>query len=167
MSCTDSRSLAQGFQGLVPNTRTSAPSKSSRPRTCNAAAPLDCRPAARHGTLAAMPSLILFMIAGAALFAFWNSSRAAAERADILGRNACRAADVQWLDQSVHSTNIRICRMPNGWLGFERTFRFEYSYDGADRHSGKLVLRGDQLIAFTGPQVATVRALHPEQERLE
>ncbi|TQU25672.1 DUF3301 domain-containing protein, partial [Xanthomonas perforans] len=24
-----------------------------------------------------MPSLILFMIAGAALFAFWNSSRAA------------------------------------------------------------------------------------------
>ncbi|RXE20594.1 DUF3301 domain-containing protein, partial [Xanthomonas perforans] len=27
-----------------------------------------------------MPSLILFMIAGAALFAFWNSSRAAAER---------------------------------------------------------------------------------------
>ncbi|KQR10902.1 DUF3301 domain-containing protein [Xanthomonas nasturtii] len=114
-----------------------------------------------------MPSLILFMIAGAALFAFWNSSRAAAERADILGRNACRAADVQWLDQSVHSTNLRICRMPNGWLGFERTFRFEYSYDGADRHSGKLVLRGDQLIAFTGPQVATVRALHPEQERLE
>ncbi|PPV06355.1 hypothetical protein XbrCFBP1976_12305 [Xanthomonas bromi] len=114
-----------------------------------------------------MPSLIVFMIAGAALFGFWNSSRAAAERADILGRNACRAADVQWLDQSVHSTNIRVCRMPNGWLGFERTFRFEYSYDGADRHSGKLVLRGDQLIAFTGPQVATVRALHPEQQRLE
>lgn len=71
-----------------------------------------------------MPSLILFMIAGAALFAFWNSSRAAAERADTLGRNACRAADVQWLDQSVHSTNIRIYRKPNGWLGFERTFRF-------------------------------------------
>ncbi|WP_042815734.1 DUF3301 domain-containing protein, partial [Xanthomonas citri] len=46
-------------------------------------------------------------------------------------------------------------------------FRFDYSYDGVDRHSGKLVLRGDQLIAFTGPQVATVRALHPEHERLE
>ncbi|CAD2247104.1 MULTISPECIES: DUF3301 domain-containing protein [Xanthomonas] len=114
----------------------------------------------------AMPSLILFMIAGAALYAFWNSSRAAAERADILGRNACRAADVQWLDQSVHSTNIRICRKPNGWLGFERTFRFEYSYDGIDRHSGRLVLRGDQLIAFTGPQVATVTPLSPDHQRL-
>lgn len=57
--------------------------------------------------------------------------------------------------------------MPTGWLGFERTFRFDYSCDGVDRHSGKLVLRGDQLIAFTGPQVASVRTLHPEQEPLE
>ncbi|WAT16088.1 DUF3301 domain-containing protein [Xanthomonas fragariae] len=113
-----------------------------------------------------MPSLILYMIVGAALYAFWNASRAAAERAGILGRNACRAADVQWLDQSVHSTNIRICRKPNGWLGLERTFRFEYSYDGVDRHSGRLVLHGDQLIAFTGPQVATVTPLNPDHQRL-
>ncbi|KAB7764847.1 DUF3301 domain-containing protein [Xanthomonas maliensis] len=113
-----------------------------------------------------MPSLILFMIAGAAVFAFWNSSRAAAERADVLGRNACQAANVQWLDQSVHSTSIRVCRMPNGWLGFERTFRFEYSHDGTDRQSGRLVLRGDQLVAFTGPQVASVTALHPDHPRL-
>lgn len=122
---------------------------------------------ARPWHIGGMPSLIVFMIVGAAVVALWNSSRAAAERAEVLGRNACRAADVQWLDQSVHSTGIRLCRMPTGWLGFERTFRFDYSYDGVDRHSGKLVLRGDQLIAFTGPQVASVRTLHPEQERLE
>ena len=114
-----------------------------------------------------MLSLILFMIVGAALFAFWNSSRAAAELADILSRNACHVAGVQWLDQSVHSTKISLCKMPNGWIGFERTFRFDYSYDGTDRNSGKLVLRGDQLTAFTGPHVATVHALHPEHQRLE
>ncbi|UKE52128.1 DUF3301 domain-containing protein [Xanthomonas translucens] len=107
-----------------------------------------------------MPSLILWMIAGAAAFAFWNASRAAAERAESLGRNACKAADVQWLDQSVHGTGLRLRRLPSGWLGFERTFRFDYSYDGVDRHSGRLVLLGDQLIAFTGPSVATVTALH-------
>lgn len=50
--------------------------------------------------------------------------------------------------------------------GFERTFRFDYSYDGVDRHSGKLVLRGGQLIAFTGPQVASVRTLHPSKSDL-
>ena len=113
-----------------------------------------------------MPSLILLMIAGAAAFAFWNSSRAAAERAEALGRNACRAADVQWLDQSVHATGLRVCRLANGWLGFERSFRFEYSRDGSDRYSGRLVLRGDQLVAFTGPTEASVTALRPREEDL-
>ncbi|WP_045737133.1 DUF3301 domain-containing protein [Xanthomonas sp. MUS 060] len=107
-----------------------------------------------------MPSLILLMIVGAAVFAFWNASRAAAERAEVLGRNACKAADVQWLDQSVHGTGLRLRRLPNGWLGFERSFRFDYSCDGVDRHSGRLVLLGDRLITFAGPSVASVTALH-------
>jgi hypothetical protein len=111
---------------------------------------------------AGMPSLILFMIVGAALFAFWNAARAAAERAEVLGRNACHAADVQLLDQSVHANGMRLCRLPNGWLGFERSFRFDYSHDGVDRHSGRLVLRGDQLIAFSGPSRPNVRTLHPQ-----
>lgn len=106
-----------------------------------------------------MPSLIVLMIVGAAAFAFWNASRASAERAEQLGRNACRAADVQWLDQSVHATRLRLCRLPNGWLGFERSFRFDYSHDGVDRHSGRLMLRGGELIAFSGPALATVTPL--------
>ncbi|KAF1703660.1 DUF3301 domain-containing protein [Pseudoxanthomonas suwonensis] len=98
-----------------------------------------------------MPSLILLMIAGAAVFAFWNAARAAAERAEALGRDACNAAGVQWLDHSVHATGLRVYRREDGWLGLERTFRFDYSHDGADRHSGRLVLRGGRLVSFTGP----------------
>ena len=98
-----------------------------------------------------MPSLLILMIVGAIGFAFWDRSRAAADRATELGRNACRAADVQWLDQSVHSTGLRLCRLPNGWLGFERSFRFDYSYDGFDRHHGRMVLRGERLVEFVGP----------------
>ena len=55
-----------------------------------------------------MPSLILLMIAGAAVAAWWNASRAAAERAEALGRDACATADVQWLDQSVHAAGLRL-----------------------------------------------------------
>jgi hypothetical protein len=98
-----------------------------------------------------MPTLVLLMILAAAGFAFWSASRAAAERAEALGRNACRAAGVQWLDQSVHEIRIRLCRFENGRLGLERTFRFDYSLNGDDRHSGRLVLRGDRLVAFSGP----------------
>lgn len=98
-----------------------------------------------------MPSLILLMIAGAAAFAYWNAARAAAERAERLGRNACAAAEVLWLDQTVHASGLRLRRGEDGRLGFERSFRFEYSYDGLDRHIGKLVLRGERLVSFAGP----------------
>lgn len=98
-----------------------------------------------------MPTLILLMIAGAAVFAYWNAARAAAERAITLGRNACEAAGVIWLDQSVHASGLRLRRNEDGRLGFERTFRFDYSYDGVERHSGRMVLRGDTLVSFIGP----------------
>ena len=98
-----------------------------------------------------MPSLILLMIAGAAGYAFWNASRAAAEAASHHSRKACQDAQVQWLDQSVHAIGIVPCRLPNGWLGFLRTYRFEYSRDGSDRHAGRIVLRGEQLVQLTGP----------------
>ena len=87
------------------------------------------------------------MILGAAAFSFWSAGRAAAERAEALGRDACRNAGVQWLDQSVHATGMRLCRHDNGWLGLERTFRFDYSLDGQDRHIGRMILRGERLRA--------------------
>ncbi|KAF1720754.1 DUF3301 domain-containing protein [Pseudoxanthomonas wuyuanensis] len=106
-----------------------------------------------------MPSLILLMIAGAAMFAYWNAARAAAERAEKLGRDACKAADVLWLDQTVHAHGLRVRRGEDGKLGFERSFRFEYSYDGIDRHIGRLVLRGEQLVSFIGPVRPSVAPL--------
>ncbi|MET0893201.1 MAG: DUF3301 domain-containing protein [Pseudoxanthomonas sp.] len=96
-------------------------------------------------------SLIILMIVGAALFAYWNAARAAAEHAKQLGRNACSAAEVLWLDESVHASGIRVRRGEDGRLGFERNFRFEYSYDGVDRHVGRMVLRGERLVSFIGP----------------
>jgi hypothetical protein len=106
-----------------------------------------------------MSALLLLMIAGAIGFALWNSARAAAERAEALGRDACRAANVQWLDQTVHASGIRLRRGHDGRLGFERSFRFDYSRDGSDRHVGRLVLRGGELLAFSGP-IAERETLH-------
>ncbi|AXK71469.1 DUF3301 domain-containing protein [Lysobacter sp. TY2-98] len=98
-----------------------------------------------------MPTLIVMMVFTAVAVAFWNAGRAAAERARDLGRDACRAARVQWLDDSVHVIGLRPRRLESGKLGWERTFRFDYSLNGADRHQGRLVLRGDRLVSFVGP----------------
>ena len=100
------------------------------------------------------------IIAGCALL-YWERSRAAAERAEALGRDACNAAGVQWLDQTVHAAGLRLQRNEDGKLGFERTFRFEYSHDGSDRHVGRLVLRNGRLVSFSGPvRAANVVQLH-------
>jgi Protein of unknown function (DUF3301) len=104
-----------------------------------------------------MPTLLILMIAIAIGFAFWSSARAAAERATVVGREACRAAGVQLIDQTVHASGLRLRRGEDGWLGFERSFRFEYSQDGTDRHIARLVLRGDRLVAFSGPAAAAQR----------
>lgn len=98
-----------------------------------------------------MPTLLIVMIVAGAAFGFWSAGRAAAERAEVVGQDACKAAGVQWLDQTVHVIGIRLCRGDDGWLGWERTFRFDYSRDGEDRHVGRLVLRGDRLVNFIGP----------------
>lgn len=102
-----------------------------------------------------MPGLLILLIVGSLGWAFWSAARAAAERAEEVGRNACNAANVQLLDQTVHASGIRLRRGSDGRLGFERTFRFEYSEDGHDRHVGRLVLRGGRLVAFSGPMRAT------------
>ncbi len=113
-----------------------------------------------------MSSLILLMIAGAAAFAWWSAARASAERATEVGRHACQAAGVQLLDQTVHAIGLRLRRRDDGRLGWERSFRFEYSDDGIERHVGRLVLRGDELVAFSGPTRAVDGSLVPAQDRL-
>ena len=102
-----------------------------------------------------MPTLLILMILGAMVFAFWSASRAAAEQAILLGGDACHAAGVQLIDQTVHATGLRLRRGEDGRLGFERSFRFEYSRDGTDRHIARIVLHGERLVAFTGPAAAT------------
>ena len=109
------------------------------------------------------PTMIFVMLAAFAASAWWSSARAAAERAGELGRDACERAGVQWLDQSVHAHAMRLRRGDDGWLRIERSFRFEYSDDGVQRHIGRLVLRGRQLIAFSGPTRSQVTVLHPER----
>ncbi len=98
-----------------------------------------------------MPGLLILMIVMTVGWAWWSSARAAAERAEDLGRHACHAAGVQLLDQTVHATGMRLRRGEDGRLGFERSFRFEYSEAGDDRHVGRLVLRGNELVGFVGP----------------
>lgn len=98
-----------------------------------------------------MLTTLLALVAAMALIAFWFAGRAAAEAATRHGQVACAQAGVQWLDQSVHLLSTRLRRGPEGWLGLERHYGFEYSSGGDDRHAGRLVLHGRRLHSLVGP----------------
>lgn len=98
---------------------------------------------------------LLFALIGLALGGWvWSNMRAASERAQQIGRRACEAAGVQWLDHSVHLVRLRIRRGADGRIGVERHFRFDYSRHGEDRHSGRIVLFGTEPIELIGPAAA-------------
>jgi len=97
------------------------------------------------------PTLIVLMSVFALAMAWWNAARAAGEQATRLGRAACERAGVIWVDQTVHATGVRLYRREDGRLGLERRFHFEYSWNGHDRHSGQLMLRGEHLVSLVGP----------------
>lgn len=111
-----------------------------------------------------MPTLLILMIVGVTAFFMFTAARAAAERAGEISRDACDAAGVQWLDQSVHANGLRLRRKDDGWICLERSFRFEYSEDGQNRHIGRVVLLGGKLVGFSGPTraaQAVVRGFNP------
>lgn len=96
------------------------------------------------------PVLLLAVFGIVALL--WSESRAAAEIASHYGRQACSAAGVQLLDQSVALTKLALRRASDGRLRVLRHYRFDYSWQGDDRQQGSLALLGKELQWISSPQ---------------
>jgi uncharacterized protein DUF3301 len=85
---------------------------------------------------------IVFIAAG--IF-FWLDSLRARERAIQAGRNACQRYDLQFLDDTVSFTRIRLRRDEEGQLKIARTYTFEFSDTGNNRRHGAIVMLGGEL----------------------
>lgn len=72
------------------------------------------------------------------------------ERAIRAGRDLCREAGVQLLDQTVSLKRVRVGRR-DGLPTLLRRYGFEISLDGSDRHRGHLDLGGVRLEAWSLP----------------
>lgn len=99
----------------------------------------------------------LLLLAIALAVWLWMDALGARERAIRFGRQLCREAGVQLLDQTVSLTRIRIARV-DGWPTIVRRYGFDISLDGSDRHRGHLDLEGHALGAWSLPEMASLRA---------
>jgi hypothetical protein len=135
------------------------------PKIVPAAGPAN--PARSHAALAserdgthtsAMLGTWLFLLAIALVIWIWMAALAARELAVRYGRELCRDAGVQLLDQSVSMTRLRIERI-DGVPTLIRRYGFDISLDGSDRHRGHLDLRGHRLGAWSLPHAANMRVV--------
>jgi hypothetical protein len=75
----------------------------------------------------------------------WLDSLRARERAVKAGRAACERYSLQFLDDTVSFTHLRLRRDRDGQLRLARTYTFEFSDTGNNRRQGAIVMLGGEL----------------------
>jgi hypothetical protein len=85
---------------------------------------------------------LVLIVAGAFL---WADSLKARERAVKAGRSACERYSLQFLDETVAFTRLRLARDEEGQVKIKRTYTFEFSDTGNNRRHGAIVMLGGHL----------------------
>ncbi|MDX8379662.1 MAG: DUF3301 domain-containing protein [Gallionella sp.] len=93
-----------------------------------------------------MTILLLLM---SALLWFWFDSMRALETARNKGKQVCRDANLQFLDDTVANTSLSLARNHAGNRVLRRVYCFEFSETGNSRREGYLILLGDQVDSIT------------------
>lgn len=97
------------------------------------------------------PMLALILLLAA--LALWQNALKARDLARTLGHGLCAKAGVQLLDQSVALAGVGFARNELGHLRLRRSYRFEVSLDGHDRHRGDLTMLDGRLLAWSLPTI--------------
>jgi hypothetical protein len=101
-------------------------------------------------------TLVLFACGGW----FWLDSMRARESALDAGRRACLAESVQFLDDTVALSRLRLKRDDNGRVQIARSYEFEFSDTGDNRRKGTIHLAGARLLALNLDLPERLHGLH-------
>ncbi|NND92379.1 MAG: DUF3301 domain-containing protein [Granulosicoccus sp.] len=88
---------------------------------------------------------LLILAIPAALVALWWTGSRARELAVDHARQACRQRQLQFLDQTVALSRLRLVRTGSGASGFQREYRFEFTDQGDFRDEATVTMRGHCL----------------------
>lgn len=82
----------------------------------------------------------------AACVGFWFDSLQAREAALLAVRRACGEEGLQLLDETVAFAAMKPARDSDGKLKLQRSYRFEFSDTGDNRHQGSVILLGHRVM---------------------
>lgn len=94
---------------------------------------------------------LLALIALLAALYLWQNSLRARDQARAIGHELCARAGLQLLDQSVTLSGLALARNGAGQLRLRRTYAFEVSIDGHDRHRGGLTMLDGRALSWSLP----------------
>ena len=91
----------------------------------------------------------------------WLDSLKAREAAVAAAMAACVSEDLLLLDDTVAIARLRLVRDGDGVMRIQRTYSFEYSDTGNDRHSGSVIMLGSRVLVINirlrqGPSLRVV-----------
>ncbi len=87
----------------------------------------------------------IIILAFALAIWFWLDSMRARETAVAACEKTCRHLGVQFLDETVALSRLRLRRNALGQLQLHRTYRFEFTESGTSRHRGTVALLGRHI----------------------
>lgn len=87
---------------------------------------------------------IILIVVGLLIW-FWQDSTRAKEIASTAGERACARLQLNFLDETVEFTALRLRRDKEGRIRLQRTYQFEFSNDGSRRYGGRISMLGYQL----------------------
>ena len=93
-----------------------------------------------------MPMELLVALILLALLGFWWDSLGARQAAREAGRQVCSQKGLQFLDDTVAISRLRLQRHHDGYLAFYREYRFEYSLSGDERLRGRVEVLGRRVL---------------------
>ena len=85
---------------------------------------------------------IIFIFVVILSFWLWRDSLNAREQALVAAKRACKQLNVQFLDDTVSISRLRLCRTKYGTVALCRLYSFDFSLDGEVRRLGNISMRG-------------------------
>lgn len=89
---------------------------------------------------------VILIVILALVIAYWMDGMRAKEIARVKAKQACIDAEVEFLDDTVAQSRVKLRRNTQGQASLYREYQFEFTSDGHYRYHGLVTMLGKRVL---------------------